>query len=79
MNLMLVEQFICKREDTGAYFENKIHIGSLPKNTKGVNSNENVPSSHRCPHVSKAFRDKLYNTYNKGSKNELKVTKVIYY
>ena len=79
MNLMLVEQFICKREDTGAYFENTIHIGSLPKNTKGVNSNENAPSSHRCPHVSKAFRDKLYNTYNKGSKNELKVTKVIYY
>ena len=59
--------------------ENKIHIGSLPKNTKGVNNNENAPSSHRCPHVSKAFRDKLYNTYNKGSKNELKVTKVIYY
>lgn len=68
-----------QKKDTGAYFENKIHIGSLPKNTKGVNSNENSPSSHRCPHVSKAFRDKLYNTYNKGSKNELKVTKVIYY
>ena len=76
---MLVEQFICKREDTGAYFGNTIHTGSLPKNTKVVNSNENAPSSHRCPHVSKAFRDKLYNTYNKGSKNELKVTKVIYY
>ena len=68
-----------QKKDTGAYFENKSHIGSLPKNTKGVNSNENAPSSHRCPHVSKAFRDKLYNTYNKGSKNELKVTKVIYY
>ena len=68
-----------QKKDTGAYFENKIHIGSLPKNTKGVNNNEIAPSSHRCPHVSKAFRDKLYNTYNKGSKNELKVTKVIYY
>ena len=68
-----------QKKDTGAYFENKIHIGSLPKNTKCVNSNENAPSSHRCPHVSKAFRDKLYNTYNKGSKNELKGTKVIYY
>ena len=68
-----------QKEDTGAYFENTIHIGSLPKNTKGVNSNENALSSHRCPHVSNAFRDKLYNTYNKGSKNELKVTKVIYY
>ena len=68
-----------QKKDTGAYFENKIHIGSLPKNTKVGNSNENAPSSHRCPHVSKAFRDKLYNTYNKGSKNELKVTKVIYY
>ena len=40
-----------QKKDTGAYFENKIHIGSLPKNTKGVNSNENAPSSHRCPHV----------------------------
>ena len=79
MNLMLVEQFICKREDTGAYFGNTIHTGSLTKNTKGVNSNENALSSHRCPHVSNAFRDKLYNTYNKGSKNELKGTKVIYY
>ena len=68
-----------QKKDTGAYFGNTIHTGSLTKNTKGVNSNENAPSSHRCPHVSKAFRDKLYNTYNKGSKNELKVTKVIYY
>lgn len=76
---MLVEQFICKRKIQEHTLKNKIHIGSLPKNTKGVNNNENVPSSHRCPHVSKAFRDKLYNTYNKGSKNELKVTKVIYY
>lgn len=68
-----------QKEDTGAYFGNTIHVGSLPKNTKGGNSNENTPSSHGCPHVSKAFRDKLYNTYNKGSKNELKGTKVIYY
>lgn len=68
-----------QKKDTGAYFGNTIHTGSLPKNTKGVNSNENAPSSHRCPHVSNAFRDKLYNTYNKGSKNELKGTKVIYY
>lgn len=68
-----------QKKDTGAYFGNTIHTGSLPKNTKVGNSNENAPSSHRCPRVSKAFRDKLYNTYNKGSKNELKVTKVIYY
>ena len=68
-----------QKKATGAYFGNTIHTGSLPKNTKVGNSNENAPSSHRCPHVSKAFRDKLYNTYNKGSKNELKVTKVIYY
>lgn len=58
---------------------NTMHVGSLPKNTVGGNSSENQPSSHGCPHLSKSFRNKLYNTYNGGSKNKLINSKVIYY
>ena len=31
-----------QKKDTGAYFGNTIHTGSLPKNTKVGNSNENA-------------------------------------
>ena len=66
-------------ETTKKNHGNTMHVGSLPKNTDGGNSSENQPSSHGCPHLSKSFRDKLYNTYNEKSKNKLINSKVIYY
>ncbi len=66
-------------EDTGIYFGNTIHTGSLPKNISGGNPSENEPSSHGCPHLSSSFRDKLYSKYNGGFSNNLVGSKVIYY
>ena len=66
-------------ETTKKNHGNTMHVGSLPKNTAGGNSSENAPSSHGCPHLSTSFRNKLYNTYNGGSKNKLINSKVIYY
>ncbi len=58
---------------------NTIHVGALPKNTRGGNPQENEPSSHGCPHISTSFRNKLYNTYNQQNKNKLIGTAAIYY
>ena len=66
-------------ETTKKNHGNTMHVGSLPKNTAGGNSSENAPASHGCPHLSTSFRNKLYNTYNGGSKNKLINSKVIYY
>ena len=75
----LQNDYVDSKTGKKEYYGNTIHLGRLPKNTDGGNSSENQPSSHGCPHISKSFRNKLYNTYNGGSKNKLINSKVIYY
>lgn len=75
---MLGRMIHVEKEESGSYFGNTMHVGSLPKNVSG-GSLENDPSSHGCPHLSASFRNKLYNKYNGGTSNRLIGSKVIYY